>query len=241
MRKLVLVHTVPPLIAVFDRLVQELLPDTAALHVLDELILELEHQGEHTRAAVAERLHSHVALAEEVGASAVLVTCSTISPHVDDFATDADIPVLKIDEAMITRAVELGTRIGVVATAKSTLAPTQQMLEDRARAAGKEVDVELVLVDDALDALLHGAADTHDRLVRDAVLGLADRVDVVVLAQASMARVLDALPEDERFERSAPVLSSPHLALERVRSALAAQPTEGPPTEGPPTAERSHT
>jgi Asp/Glu/hydantoin racemase len=227
MRKLVLVHTVPPLIAVFDNLVGELLPDVAATHVLDELILELDNKGEHARTAVAERLHSHVALASELGASAVLVTCSTISPRVDDVAPHATIPVLKIDAAMIARAVELGTSIGVVATAASTLAPTRQMLQDRAQAAGREVDIELVLVENALEALLKGAEDTHDRLVRDAVLELAGRVDVVVLAQASMARVLNVIPEGER---PVPVLSSPHLALERVRTIVSAEPP----------AERSH-
>lgn len=226
MPKLVLVHTVPPLIAVFDHLVQELLPDVDASHILDELILELEHQGQHTHATVTERLKSHVSLASELGASAVLVTCSTISPHVDDVAPHSTIPVLKIDEAMIARAVELGKTIGVVATAESTLVPTQHMLQDRAQAAGTEVDIELVLVENALDALLQGAGDAHDRLVRDAVLGLGGRVDVVVLAQASMARVLDVIPEEER---PVPVLSSPHLALECVRATVSAQPKNGAP------------
>jgi hypothetical protein len=40
---------------------------------------------------------------------------------------------------------------------------------------------------------------------------------MVVLAQASMARVLDVIPE---AERPVPILSSPHLALERVRELL---------------------
>jgi hypothetical protein len=42
-------------------------------------------------------------------------------------------------------------------------------------------------------------------------------VDVIVLAQASMARVLDVIPESER---GVPILSSPHLALEQVEPYL---------------------
>ena len=49
---------------------------------------------------------------------------------------------------------------------------------------------------------------------------LMARVDVVVLAQASMARVLEGLPESER---RVPVLSSPMLAMERLWSLLSAQ------------------
>ena len=40
---------------------------------------------------------------------------------------------------------------------------------------------------------------------------------MVVLAQASMARVVDALPESER---TVPILSSPRLGVERVAELL---------------------
>jgi hypothetical protein len=46
---------------------------------------------------------------------------------------------------------------------------------------------------------------------------LAGKVDLVVLAQASMARVLQQMPE-----LTVPVLSSPELAVLRTRDLLAA-------------------
>ena len=46
-----------------------------------------------------------------------------------------------------------------------------------------------------------------------------EQVDVVVLAQASMARVLPHLPEDLRDK----FLTSPRLGMERVKTALASQ------------------
>ena len=49
--------------------------------------------------------------------------------------------------------------------------------------------------------------------MRERTLELAAQVDVVVLAQASMARVLEIIPEEER---EVPILSSPHLALAQV-------------------------
>jgi hypothetical protein len=55
--------------------------------------------------------------------------------------------------------------------------------------------------------------------IDEAMADLAPRVDVVVLAQASMARVLPRLPQDLR----AKCLISPPLAIERVRQALAEQ------------------
>lgn len=73
------------------------------------------------------------------------------------------------------------------------------------------------MAQDALAALLSGDGATHDRLVKKAILDLAPQVDVVVLAQASMARVLAALSPGEC---PVPVFTSPHTALEKVKSIL---------------------
>jgi hypothetical protein len=65
---------------------------------------------------------------------------------------------------------------------------------------------------------MDGDADTHDLLVSKAMINKLGEVDVIVLAQASMARVVDRLP---RGALTAPVLSSPPLAMEYVRERLA--------------------
>jgi hypothetical protein len=73
------------------------------------------------------------------------------------------------------------------------------------------------MVEGALPALLSGDGATHDHLVLQAVVELAKRAEVVVLAQASIARVVSVLPQDAL---PAPVLSSPHLALRQVAELL---------------------
>jgi len=216
-KRLVLVHTVSPLLDVFNKLGAELLPGVQLMHVLDEPLLERVRQRGQLAPEDSARLHTHVAVAEGTGADAVLVTCSTVSPCVDDVRPAANIPVIKIDEAMVAEAVARGAKIGVVATNVTTLEPTRLLLEAQANAAAKVIEVKLVLVENALPALLNGDGATHDNLVSEAVLEMADQTDVVVLAQASMARVLNVIPE---AERPAPILSSPHLALEQARELL---------------------
>ena len=61
----------------------------------------------------------------------------------------------------------------------------------------------------------------HARLVTAGLKELLDQVDVVVLAQASMARVVDTLPE---AEKRVPILSSPRLGVEAAKQTLAALP-----------------
>jgi Asp/Glu/hydantoin racemase len=215
-----LVHTISPLVALFDHLMAALLPEYRPLHLLDEPLLERVRQHGRLAPDDTARLGAHVAIAEQVGARAVLVTCSTLSPCVDEVRSRARIPVVKIDEAMISEAVATGTRIGVVATNPTTLGPTRRLLEAEAAACGKVVEVAPVVVERALEALLGGDGATHDRMVKEAVLRLAAQrdVEVVVLAQASTARALEVISEEER---RAPILSSPHLALAQVRRLLA--------------------
>jgi hypothetical protein len=73
--------------------------------------------------------------------------------------------------------------------------------------------------DGAFDALAAGDRDRHDELVRDGLRALIAEVDVVVLAQASMARVVETLDESER---TVPILSSPRLGMERAVELLRA-------------------
>jgi len=216
--KLVLVHTVAPLVHVFDKLGEELLPATQLVHILDEPLLGVIQRRGRLAPQDSDRLAEHVTMAERVGAAAVLVTCSSVSPCVDDVGAQSSIPVVKIDEAMIAHAVEHGPVIAVIATAASTLEPTRQMLLAAAQSQGRDVEITLVLVENALSALLAGDAATHDGLVKEAVLTHSRAADVVVLAQASMARVLELVSASER---TVPILSSPHLALGQIRQLLA--------------------
>ena len=170
---LVLVHTVPPLVSVFQPLVAELLPGVRLFHILDEPMVERVKRRGGLADEDGARLAQHVEAAAAIGADAVLVTCSTISPVVDMIRSSAAIRVLKIDEAMIREAVSLGRRVGVIATAATTLEPTRELLEAEAARQGKEVTTELVLVEGAIAALFAGDGESHDRLVAEAALDLA--------------------------------------------------------------------
>ena len=222
---LVLVHTVPPLVEPFTRWSGALLPGVRVLHVLDEPMIERIRQRGLRWEEDGERLLGHVTLAESIGADAVLVTCSTVSQVVGRIRGRCRVPLVAIDEALAAEAVRAGERVAVLATAPTTLEPSRALLEAAASKAGTRVEIDLRLVDGALQALLGGDGATHDRLLGAAVRDAAARADVVVLAQASMARVLDTLDPPP----AVPVLASPQLALREVARLLAAAAPESLP------------
>jgi Asp/Glu/hydantoin racemase len=218
-RRLVFIHTVPSLVDLFTRLSRELLPpDAETWHIADEILLKVVLAQGGLSPFLHERVASHAVAAEETGATAVQLTCSSISPCAETARSRVHIPVLKIDEPMVDRALALGARIAVVATAPTTLGPTSDLLQARARALGKDIHVESRLAEGAYRALFGGDPEHHDAIVRDTLQDLSQRNDVILLAQASMARVADGLPEGAL---RCPILTSPRLALERVARVLA--------------------
>ena len=66
---------------------------------------------------------------------------------------------------------------------------------------------------------MSGDTTTHDRLVTHGLTELMDKVDVIVLAQATMARVVDTL---SAAEKRVPILSSPRLGVAAAREMMAA-------------------
>lgn len=217
-RRLALVHTVAGLVPTFRELAAELLPGVETFDIVDETLLRDATREGRVSLDTARRLFAHLAAAERHGADAILVTCSSVGGVVDAARPFAGVPLLRVDQAMAEQAVARGTRIGVLATLWSTLRPTAALIERTAAEAGRSVEVRDRLCDGAFEALRSGDAERHDDLVREGLRELIGWAEVVVLAQASMARVVSTLTDEEQ---RTPILSSPRLGMERLRDLLA--------------------
>lgn len=213
MPTLALIHTAAVNVTTFSTLCAELADGVNVFHMLDESLLKNTIRDGAMSARTARRVVGHVVSAADAGADAVLVTCSSIGRGAELARSMVEIPVIRVDEAMADQAVATGTRIGVIATLPTTLEPTAALVRARAELAGKSVVVVDHLCDGAFAALTSGDPARHDVLVADGLRLLSSQVDAVVLAQATMARVADALPE---VDRPAPILTSPRSGLERA-------------------------
>lgn len=214
MKQLGLIHTVARLAPTFADLADELLPGVGVTVIVDELLLkETVRDGSVGEATVA-RLRGHVAALIGYGVDGVLVTCSSIGAVVDAIAADSAVPVYRVDRPMAESAVAAGSSVGVLATLATTLGPTTDLVEECARTVGRDVEVVPRLCDGAFEALQGGDGGRHDEIVGEELERLAEVVDSVVLAQASMARIAAGRPTG-----GVPVLSSPRLAVEHLAEA----------------------
>ncbi len=218
-KKLALIHTATVNAATITQLCKEVMPDVEVFNIVDESLLKNTIAAQKLTPTTYRRLATYLESAEAAGADAILVTCSSIGPAVDAGRQQVNIPVLRIDQAMANEAVRLGKRIGVIATLSTTLEPTSALVQASAAAQGQSIELVSHLCTGAFEAMMNGDTATHDRLVTTGLQTLMDQVDVIVLAQATMARVVDTLPA---AEKRVPILSSPKLGVAAAKAMIAA-------------------
>lgn len=212
-----LVHTSATLVPVFAQLCKEKLPGVNVFNIADDSLVKGIIAAGSLTPTIARRVAGYLESAELAGADYIMVTCSSIGAAVEAGAKLIGVPVLRVDQPMADKAVATGKKIGVIATLSTTLEATADLIHRRATIAGKKIKLTSKLCEGAFKALMSGDAATHDAKVAAALKNLAQEVDVIVLAQASMARVVETLkPEDKRV----PILASPGIAVDYLATVL---------------------
>jgi len=219
-KKIAILHTSFVFVSVepaINNLIEELIPDAEVIHFVDSDVLATVVREQGISPKSEERMTHLAQAAEAAGADIIFSACSSLGPALDVAARHVTTPVVKIDEAMAIRAAAEGTRIGVLATVPTTLGPTSDLVQSKADEAGRRIAIEQRLCEGAFDVLMSGDRDKHDSLVVEQAVDLAKTVDLIVLAQASMARLADVLQE----ETGLPVLASPRLGVDYLARRVA--------------------
>jgi Asp/Glu/hydantoin racemase len=202
-----LAHSVAPIAEAFERL----WPQARRVNLLDDsLSADLARSPGGLDARMTQRFLDLAGYAVGTGARGILFTCSAFGPCIDAVKRRwPDLPVLKPNEAMIEEAVRHGGRIGLVATFAPTLASMPAEFPPG-------VTLHPVLAEGALAALDAGDAATHDRLAAEAAATIADRCEVIALAQFSLARAAPSVAQ----RTGLPVLVTPDSAVRALQRSL---------------------
>ncbi len=215
-RKVAFIHTSPAAIGPLMQFYTEAAPELEITNLLDDGLLRLLSANKQSIAQnrLAEMIKTAV---ETYGAELAMITCSSVSKEMaEQLNNDFALPVLKIDYPMALEAVNAGKRIGVAATFSPTLVPTTKLLSEAAIEAGTNIEIIQEVSPEAYQALLANDYQKHDELLLAVIERLEQqKLDVIVLAQVSMARILPQL--NGRIK--VPVLSSLHTSLKAIREA----------------------
>lgn len=216
MSKAAIFHTSAATLALFQTLTAKIMPEVEIMHIVeDSMIRDVIKNGGPTPAINA-RIAGYVQAAERAGCRAFMTACSSIGASVEQCQLLTSMLVTRIDEAMVEKAISQGKRVAVLATVETTLKPTLEFIKRKAMEAGKEIEIIPTLMSEAFTALLAGDNATHDRIVLAGLREALANADVIVLAQASMARVMEAMEE----KPAVPVLTSPECGVLRLKERL---------------------
>lgn len=215
MKKITIVHTSLVSYAHLNKLFSEIIPEAKIHNIVDDsLLAEVSDVGRVTPGIVS-RMCKYFRAAEMIGSDLIFNQCSSVGEAASIAAKTVSIPVLRVDEAMSEKAVELGEKIAVVATVASTVEPSCNLVRQKAVAAGKDCKIVPYLVDGAMWALIHEGQEKHNKLVKNTVVKATEECDVVVLAQGSMVVLLPDLADIRK-----PILCSPELGVRKARELL---------------------
>src|SRR6266508_856106 len=213
-KTLAFLHTAESHVAAFDLLVAAAGAPVAVRHVVRETLLH-EARAEGITPQLERRVGEILLGMFDDGADLVVCTCSTIGGCAERAGRQHGRSVVRVDRAMAERAVELGSRILIAATLGNTLSPTRELLHEIAAAAGKAIEIHELLCDSAWPKFEAGDHAGYEQEIADRLTAAADDVDMIVLAQASMASAAERCADVR-----APILSSPRLAVEAALASL---------------------
>jgi aspartate/glutamate racemase len=215
-KKVVVIHTFLYTVQHFIDLFNEIVPEVDMVNIIDDCLLKETLVNDSPTPSVIRRICAYAMQAEAMGADAILNPCSSVGEAADIAQTMISIPYVKVDGPMAEIAVNTGDKVGVVATAHSTIGPSSRLVERTAERLGKKTVVNRCYAEGAYDALLkEGNKAKHDEILMNTIDDACANNDVVVLAQGSMMSLLE-----KTRDKPVPVICSMRTGVEQLRSLL---------------------
>lgn len=221
MKTVAAIYSAPGMIEPIKKMFKEIMPEYRLINVLDDALVPdvLSAKNEITT-NIRRRMLAYCHACENMNADVILSTCSAMGDVIDQIRPFCRLPILRIDEPMVTQAMQKGSAIAVLMTNSTTVTPTTRLVRQVANTLGKQVRVIEGLASEAFVAFTEGNQELHDKLLLKTAVSVAENADVIILAQGSMAR----MQEEIARVTGKPVFSSLHLGLLSVHDYLKNKP-----------------
>lgn len=208
MKKVTLLHTVKSVYSTFSDDLKKACPEEIEVDSLvDEYLVTNAKKCGYFPENNMKKLRLDLQSATLEYPDLIIVTCSSLTPFVKQMLNEFSTPILSIDDEMCRQAAMSNGKILVVATAPTTVGPTV----DKIKSERESAVIETLLIEEAMDRLKSGDVSGHDALIAARVREFTD-VDVIVLAQASMASAKHLVYETTGKK----VLTSPESCINKA-------------------------
>jgi aspartate/glutamate racemase len=197
--------------------IDEIIPEVAIVHLVDDTI---QNSNFSCPPGIIPKVNyfkfaTYAHNLEEAGVDLIILACSTFNKAVELARPMINVPMLQIDRPMMDLAVRKGKKIGLLATAPTTVPSSERLLNLAAKEAGQEIDVTTVLCSEAFEEIKKGNVEKHNEILFSEIDKLSNKVDAIIMAQVSMS-VLESMLTDTKI----PVYNSGRTGFLRAREIL---------------------
>lgn len=210
--RIVLIHATAVSTGPIKRAFEEEWPEAETVNLLDDSLSRDVDAPTSTPHEIQQRIRTLGDYAVHIGADAILYSCSAFGREIEEVQRQLHLPVLKPNEAMFEEALRIGGKLGMIATFGPSIPSMEKEFQGLAEAHGARIQLDSLLVEEALAALNRGDLETHNKLIADASVAF-NEYDAVMLAQFSASQAYRAVTQN----LSCPVLTSPHSAVRKLK------------------------
>jgi len=210
--RIVLIHATFTSIDPIQSAFKEQWPDAETVNLLDDSLSTDLDSGESEPELIEKRILQLGKYGVQIGADGILYTCSAFGRGIDEAKKQLQLPVLKPNEAMFEEAIQIGGKIGMIATFRPSIPSMEEEFEALSQALGKKVQLDSIFVDGAMTALAEGNLAQHNNIIQEASTVFAE-YQTVMLAQFSTSLASKAVAD----HLGCTVLTSPHSAVRKLK------------------------
>lgn len=193
----------------------EIFPEAQIMHILDETLLEdFRREGGLSPNSRAKALQMAL-IAQKAGVDGILFTCSTLSPAVDDLRPFISLPMVKIDEPVISYLVQNYRDIALLATAETVLKSVEGQVTRIGERFNRQISWHSFVKEDAWP-LLSKNPEAFYKTIGAYASDLAEKYEALLLTQVSIAPAREFASEKTKSK----IFASPPFAVRALREII---------------------
>ncbi|MBS4960446.1 MAG: hypothetical protein KHZ62_06480 [Clostridiales bacterium] len=188
-------HTTAATLPMMKKNILDALPNAKIINFVDDSILGLIAQDERNLTYCLEKVLCYAQFAERQHVDIIINACSTIGAFSTYATGKLHTPLIRIDDAVTNAVCDNANHIAILATAKTTLTPSTDLVNSK---VSENAKVDTLWLEEA--ALLNASGDkiSHDKYIAAKINAIADEYDSIFLAQASMADSLEYVDQNKK-------------------------------------------
>jgi len=213
--RIVLIHAIEMAIHPIAQAFKTHWPEAETINILDDSLSRDRANSDSLDNRMIKRFLTLGDYAKSIDANGILFTCSAFGPAIEAVAEQHTMPVLKPNEAMFSRALDIGKNICMLVTFENSIDLMSKEFQVMANVRNNESKLDVIFIDGAMLKLQQGLINDHNELILQTAKKL-NGYDVLMLAQFSMAGACEAISQQINI----PILTAPDAATKLMKKQL---------------------